>query len=362
MPWPIRSGRRCSTTSPSSSPPVSPSSPTWIVIPRPGRARGLDHGRDLRVVVAAAAGAWAGDVDPDDAARGPADRLLDDDLVLARVEGAVHHQDQPGAHLRVLERGAVEAADRGEDDVVEVALAAAVALHRVEAELERRDPLAAVGAADRAVHGLLDGQRRRLDQLGPVVDPVERVEVLDPARIGDGDERVELPVVLHRQRDPLLVRERPEDVGGDRAAEVGVQLGETLGEHSGDFILRGYARRHRSRPAGRAARLRAGGAPLLRRAARARGGREARAAARRAAASGSGSERSSCTSASSRSSRRRGRRTRPSPSPATTSSSARLRAAGVAVTDDDSIPGVRRCHVADPWGNRIELVAVENGA
>ena len=41
---------------------------------------------------------------------------------------------------------------------------------------------------------------------------------------------------------------------------------------------------------------------------------------------------------------------------------ARLRAAGVAVADDASIPGIRRCYVADPWGNRIELVAVENGA
>ena len=35
----------------------------------------------------------------------------------------------------------------------------------------------------------------------------------------------------------------------------------------------------------------------------------------------------------------------------------RLRAAGVIVTDDNSIPGLRRCYVADPWGNRIELVA-----
>jgi catechol 2,3-dioxygenase-like lactoylglutathione lyase family enzyme len=34
----------------------------------------------------------------------------------------------------------------------------------------------------------------------------------------------------------------------------------------------------------------------------------------------------------------------------------RLRAAGVEITDDDSIPGLRRCYVADPWGNRIELV------
>jgi catechol 2,3-dioxygenase-like lactoylglutathione lyase family enzyme len=39
-----------------------------------------------------------------------------------------------------------------------------------------------------------------------------------------------------------------------------------------------------------------------------------------------------------------------------------LRAAGVAVVDDDSIPGVRRCYVSDPWENRIELVAVENSA
>ena len=34
----------------------------------------------------------------------------------------------------------------------------------------------------------------------------------------------------------------------------------------------------------------------------------------------------------------------------------RLRAAGVAVTEDDAIPGARRCYVADPWENRLELV------
>lgn len=33
----------------------------------------------------------------------------------------------------------------------------------------------------------------------------------------------------------------------------------------------------------------------------------------------------------------------------------RLAAAGVEIREDDSIPGVRRCFVADPWGNRIEL-------
>ena len=34
----------------------------------------------------------------------------------------------------------------------------------------------------------------------------------------------------------------------------------------------------------------------------------------------------------------------------------RLRAANVELTEDDSIPGLRRCYIADPWGNRIELV------
>jgi catechol 2,3-dioxygenase-like lactoylglutathione lyase family enzyme len=36
---------------------------------------------------------------------------------------------------------------------------------------------------------------------------------------------------------------------------------------------------------------------------------------------------------------------------------ARLRAAGIEVTEDENIPGVRRCHVSDPFGNRIELIA-----
>ena len=35
---------------------------------------------------------------------------------------------------------------------------------------------------------------------------------------------------------------------------------------------------------------------------------------------------------------------------------ARLRAAGVETREDDSIPGVRRCHISDPFGNRIELI------
>ncbi len=35
--------------------------------------------------------------------------------------------------------------------------------------------------------------------------------------------------------------------------------------------------------------------------------------------------------------------------------SERLRSAGVEVTQDDAIPGIERAHVADPFGNRLEL-------
>ncbi len=112
--------------------------------------------------------------------------------------------------------------------MIEVALAATVSLHRVEAELERGDPLRSVGAADRGVHRALDRDRARLDQLRPVVDLIECVEVSDTPRIGDRDEAVELPEVLHREGDALLVREAPQDVRGDRAAEMGVQLGEAF--------------------------------------------------------------------------------------------------------------------------------------
>lgn len=36
---------------------------------------------------------------------------------------------------------------------------------------------------------------------------------------------------------------------------------------------------------------------------------------------------------------------------------AKLRFSGIDVTPDDLIPGVRRCHISDPFGNRIELIS-----
>ncbi len=34
-----------------------------------------------------------------------------------------------------------------------------------------------------------------------------------------------------------------------------------------------------------------------------------------------------------------------------------LRTRGIVVTPDDLVPGVRRCHISDPFGNRIELIS-----
>jgi len=40
---------------------------------------------------------------------------------------------------------------------------------------------------------------------------------------------------------------------------------------------------------------------------------------------------------------------------------ARLAHAGIQPQWDEAIPGQRRCYVADPWGNRLELLAARSG-
>src|SRR5215207_5757888 len=191
----------------------------------PCSPRLFDERSQVAVRVAAAVGARTGDVDADDSALAVADRLLDDHLVLLAREGAVHHEDEACPDTRVLEARAVEPTDGSHDDVVEVTLAAAISFHRVEAELERRDVLRPVSAANGLVDGALDSERARLDQLRPLVDLIELGEAFDPARV-DGDQVDELPVILDRKRDPLLVGERPHDCGIDRRSEMSVQLRE----------------------------------------------------------------------------------------------------------------------------------------
>jgi len=62
-----------------------------------------------------------------------------------------------------------------------------------------------------------------------VVQPQERLERL-PLALAYGDEVDELPVVLRRQADPLLVRDAPERRGVDGTAQMDVELGELVAE------------------------------------------------------------------------------------------------------------------------------------
>jgi hypothetical protein len=192
----------------------------------PGLASPLEQRRVIRVVEIRVL--RSGDVDGDHAALPVLDRLVHDDLVHPVVEGPVEAEDEADLH-GILERGAVQAADRGHDDVVEVLLAAAVAFQRVVAELEGRDVRLAVRATDDLVDRLLERDRARLDELGPVVQLQEVLERL-PALGVHGDEVDEFPVVLGRKADALSVRDAPHRGWVDRAAEMHVKLSELVSE------------------------------------------------------------------------------------------------------------------------------------
>src|SRR5437773_5726225 len=110
-----------------------------------------------------------GDVDADHPAMAIRDRLLEDDRVQRLVESPVQAKDEPGLD-RVFEESSVEPTDRRHDDVVEIALASAVPLHRVVAKLEGGDVRLPVGTADDVVDGLLDRELAGLNELCPVIE------------------------------------------------------------------------------------------------------------------------------------------------------------------------------------------------
>src|SRR5438093_2834278 len=170
----------------------------------------------------------AGDVAADYAAMAVRDRLLDDDRVQRLAERPVKAEDEPGLD-RVLEEGAVEAANRRHDDVVEIAFASAVPLHRVVAELERGDVRLAIRAADDLVHRLLDRERARLDELGPVIER-EKVFKGFLRLLAHRDQIDELPVILGRQADALVVRDAPHGRRIHGATEVHMELSQFISE------------------------------------------------------------------------------------------------------------------------------------
>jgi hypothetical protein len=67
-----------------------------------------------------------------------------------------------------------------------------------------------------------------------VVEREEGFERLALA-LADGDEVDELPVVLRREADALLVRDAPEGGGIDRSAEMDVELGQLIAEGMRDL-------------------------------------------------------------------------------------------------------------------------------
>jgi hypothetical protein len=185
---------------------------------KPSLARLLEEGRvvavtEVRILAAS-------HVDADNAAMPVSDRLLEDDRVQRLVEGPVQAKDEASLHW-VLEERAVEPADRRHDDVVEIALASAISLHRVVAELERRDVCLPIGAADDVIDGLLHREGARLDKLGPVI---QRQKILERllGLLADRDEIDEFPVVLGRKTDPLVMRDPPHRRRVDRPAEMHV--------------------------------------------------------------------------------------------------------------------------------------------
>jgi hypothetical protein len=106
------------------------------------------------------------------------------------------------------------------DDVVQVPLAAQVALHGVEAQLEQGHPAGAELLADDLVDRPLDGRWRGLNLLGPAVQDLE-VVVLGGDLVGAGGHQIpELPEGLHRQLEALIVGNGPQDVGSDRPTYV----------------------------------------------------------------------------------------------------------------------------------------------
>ena len=178
-----------------------------------------------------------GDIDADHAAVPPSDRLLGDDLVQLVREGTVEAEDQ--ARLdRVFESRLVHSSNGRSDDVVEVLLAAAVSLHRVEAQLHGGDVVLPVRPADDLVDGTLDGERAALDQLGPVEELEIAIEGAVPPR-RHRDHVAELPVVLRRELDPLRMGDAPHDRRSHGAAEMTVELGEgDLAREDGRHDLR----------------------------------------------------------------------------------------------------------------------------
>jgi hypothetical protein len=94
---------------------------------------------------------------------------------------------------------------------------------------------------------VFDRERAGLDQLGPVVQREERFERF-ALTLADGDEVDELPVILRRKTDTLLVRDAPERGRVNGTAEMDVELGELVPERMRQRLASLFARRRSADP------------------------------------------------------------------------------------------------------------------
>jgi hypothetical protein len=94
---------------------------------------------------------------------------------------------------------------------------------------------------------MLDREGARLDQLGPVIEREERLEGF-PLTLADRDQIDELPVVLRREADALLVRDPPQRGWVDGTAEVDVELSELVSEGMRQRLASLFARRRSADP------------------------------------------------------------------------------------------------------------------
>ena len=189
----------------------------------------------------------SGQVDAHDAVCAVLDGLLHDGVVGLGIQAAVGAEDDARMDVRILEQGTIHAVRRGHDDMVQVALAVPVALHRAVTQLDQVDVAMPIAAADDRFDAGLHGLGTGLNQLGPVEEIQVRLERLDVRGIG-GHQLGEIPVVLAGQLDTLVVGDAEQQCRVDRGAHVRVQLGQ----HRSRMAPGGLSIHH-SRPPGSSA-------------------------------------------------------------------------------------------------------------
>ena len=110
---------------------------------------------------------WSRKIDSDDTEGLIPNRLLHDNAVLVRRQAAIHHKDQTGPDLRVLDQRSMQSGCGSQDNVVQVAFPLPIAEHRIEPQFLENQVAFTISAANDAGDRLGNGLRGGLDEFGP---------------------------------------------------------------------------------------------------------------------------------------------------------------------------------------------------